>query len=323
MILKKLIKNKINLKTKQKFVGIIGSNPSKGARSPFLWNKAFSKLKIKMKMYPLDVKDKNLKSVIKTLKEDSYFCASAVTIPYKEKVIKYLNVLDKAAAEIGSVNLIVRQNKKLKGYNTDSLGCRNTLDKINKKIKNILIIGCGGAGKACIISTKNKFTKAKIFIFNRNLLKLKKFNKRIRENKKNIKIVKSRLELKKLKRLDLIINTTSMGFEEDLKSINSNLKYFSPISYEQIQTNKLKTVKELNGTMLKNIMQTIDFLRKNSKALIFDIIYKPSQTLLMYIAEKLGLKSVNGLEMNFMQAVEAFKIVNKNIKLNKIIKAMK
>jgi hypothetical protein len=38
----KLIDNKINLKNKQKFVGIIGSEPSKGARSPILWNKAFS-----------------------------------------------------------------------------------------------------------------------------------------------------------------------------------------------------------------------------------------------------------------------------------------
>ena len=41
MSLINLIENKINLGINQKFVSIIGSNPSKGARSPVLWNKAF------------------------------------------------------------------------------------------------------------------------------------------------------------------------------------------------------------------------------------------------------------------------------------------
>ena len=43
----------------------------------------------------------------------------------------------------------------------------------------------------------------------------------------------------------------------------------------------------------------------------------------MKIAEKLGMKSINGLEMNYMQAVEAFGIVNKKINLKKIIKVMR
>ena len=42
------IENKINVGINQKFVSIIGSNPSKGARSPALWNKAFFNLKIKL-----------------------------------------------------------------------------------------------------------------------------------------------------------------------------------------------------------------------------------------------------------------------------------
>ena len=42
----------------------------------------------------------------------------------------------------------------------------------------------------------------------------------------------------------------------------------------------------------------------------------------MKIGENVGMKSINGLEMNFMQAVEAFKIVNKKINKKKIIKVM-
>ena len=60
----------------------------------------------------------------------------------------------------------------MKGYNTDYSGCEFTLNRIYKK-KKILIIGCGGAGKSCIISAKNKYPKANIYLFNRDLNKLK------------------------------------------------------------------------------------------------------------------------------------------------------
>ena len=318
-----IIKNKINLKNNQKFVAIIGSDPSKGARSPILWNKAFSKLKINMKMFPLDVKDQNVSRLIRSLKENDYFCASAITVPHKERVIKYLDEIDQSALEIGSVNLVVKRNNKLKGYNTDSLGCRFTLNKINRKIKNILIIGCGGAGKACIVSTKNKYPKANIYLFNRDLNKLNKFYKKIKVNNKNIKIIKNYSILTKLKKLDLIINTTSLGFDLEIPSIKSNLKYFSPISKLEIKFNKLKTTENVINTIIDNIAETLTFLKVNSNAIVFDIIYKPSKTLIMKMAEKIGLKSINGLEMNLMQAVEAFGIVNKKLKIKEIIKVMK
>ena len=38
---------------------ILGENPSKGARSPILWNKTYSELKIDQKMYPRDIQLKN------------------------------------------------------------------------------------------------------------------------------------------------------------------------------------------------------------------------------------------------------------------------
>lgn len=318
-----LIENKINLKVNQKFVSIIGSDPSKGARSPALWNKAFSNLKINMKMFPLDVKNKNIGRLIKSLKKNESFYASAVTIPYKEKMIKYLDEIDQSASEIGSVNLIVKEKKKLKGYNTDSLGFLFTLNKLNKKIKNLLIIGCGGAGKACIIATKNKFPKANIFLFNRNTIKLIKFYQKIKLNKKNIKIVKNYKTLQNLKKLDLIINTTQIGFDLEIPSIESNFKYFSPISNSEIKFAKLKTNEDISNSISNNLIETLAFLKINSKAIIFDIIYKPTKTILMIMAEKIGMKSINGLEMNFMQAALAFKIVNKKTSLKKIISIMK
>jgi len=318
-----LIENKINLRMSQKFVSIIGSDPSQGARSPALWNKAFFNLKMNMRMFPLDVKYKNIGRLIKSLKKNENFYASAVTIPHKEKIIKYLDKIDQSALEIGSVNLIVKEKKKLKGYNTDSLGFLFTLNKLNKTIKNLLIVGCGGAGKACIIATKNKYPKANIYLFNRNTNRLIKFYKKIKINKRNIKIVKNYKNLQNLKKLDLIINTTQLGFDLEIPSIKSNFKFFSPISKSEMKFDKLKTIENISNSITNNLIETLAFLKANSNAIIFDIIYKPSKTMLMQIAEKIGMKSINGLEMNYMQAVEAFKIVNKKIDLKKIIKAMR
>ena len=60
-MLKKLISNKIKFSENDPFTFIIGSNPSSGARSPILWNKAFETFKLNLKMYPADILDENIK----------------------------------------------------------------------------------------------------------------------------------------------------------------------------------------------------------------------------------------------------------------------
>jgi shikimate dehydrogenase len=73
-----------------------------------------------------------------------------VTIPYKEKVIPYLDALDPSAEAVGAVNCIVNQNGSLKGYNTDALGFAQMLaaDQCDVKGKKIALLGTGGASKA-------------------------------------------------------------------------------------------------------------------------------------------------------------------------------
>ncbi len=78
-----------------------------------------------------------------------------VTIPYKEKIIPYLDLVDPVAAEIGAVNTIRFETdgkkKILKGYNSDTYGFRRSLEEIlpvNMKIEKALILGTGGASKA-------------------------------------------------------------------------------------------------------------------------------------------------------------------------------
>jgi shikimate dehydrogenase len=76
-----------------------------------------------------------------------------VTIPYKEQVFPFLDLLDVAAKEVGAVNTIkiIRNDDKafLKGFNTDTLGFEISLKPLLKPHhKKALILGTGGASKA-------------------------------------------------------------------------------------------------------------------------------------------------------------------------------
>lgn len=70
-----------------------------------------------------------------------------VTLPYKRDVMKFCDVLDPAAAAIGSVNTLVRRGGKLYGYNTDIDGFCYMLHRAGISLagKKVLILGSGGA----------------------------------------------------------------------------------------------------------------------------------------------------------------------------------
>lgn len=73
-----------------------------------------------------------------------------VTIPYKESILPFLDELDPIAKAIGAVNTIHFQpNGKLKGYNTDAIGFRNSIKPfLDTNHTRALIFGTGGASKA-------------------------------------------------------------------------------------------------------------------------------------------------------------------------------
>jgi len=75
-----------------------------------------------------------------------------VTVPYKEKVIPYLDVLSEGANVIGAVNTIICKGDELKGYNTNAIGVMDALNDygFEPEGKSALVFGTGGAAKAVI-----------------------------------------------------------------------------------------------------------------------------------------------------------------------------
>lgn len=73
-----------------------------------------------------------------------------VTIPYKEKILRYLDELDPEAEKVGAVNTIkVLSDGRLRGYNTDTYGFESSLASLLRpEHRGGLILGTGGASKA-------------------------------------------------------------------------------------------------------------------------------------------------------------------------------
>jgi len=321
-----ILKNKIKLNEKKKFSLIIGYNPSQGARSPKLWNRAYKKLKIFKKMYPADVDRKNLQRLVNNIRSCENFVGGSVTMPYKTKIMKFIDVIEPQAKVIGSVNTIKRQNNKIYATNTDYEGCLETLKKFNINInQNILILGCGGAGKACILAVLKSFRKNKIFLLNRDYKKAKNFLLKKKLNK--IKLIR---DYKKIKNYNfkLIVNTTSVGFDSWIKSNKGyfNLKYFSPIckntNIKKIKSKNPKEFLKKNYNLIKkNKIETTIFIKKN-KPDLFDIIYNPKKTLLIKLGNISKKKYKNGLQMNLDQAIKGFMYANKIKNFSKVKRAM-
>ncbi len=73
----------------------------------------------------------------------------SVTIPHKERILRYLDDCDPLAAEIGAVNTVVVRGGKLCGYNTDFIGVLRAMERrLPLASSRVLVLGAGGAARA-------------------------------------------------------------------------------------------------------------------------------------------------------------------------------
>ncbi|MET3531447.1 shikimate dehydrogenase [Chryseobacterium flavum] len=129
-----------------KKLGLIGRNISYSFSKKFFENK-FQKLMLKDFSY--DIFDLNEISEVENLFSSPGLLGFNVTIPYKEKIIGYLDELSDEAEKIGAVNCVLIRNGKKTGYNTDAFGFEKTLLLHKKPSQDkALILGKGGAAKA-------------------------------------------------------------------------------------------------------------------------------------------------------------------------------
>ncbi|WP_294286641.1 shikimate dehydrogenase [uncultured Chryseobacterium sp.] len=129
-----------------KKLGLIGKNISYSFSKKYFEDK-FQKLMLKG--YSYSIFDLPELHEVETLLANPELMGFNVTIPYKEKIIDYLDELSDEAQKIGAVNCVRIEDGKKTGYNTDAFGFEKTL-MLHKKPhhRSALILGNGGAAKA-------------------------------------------------------------------------------------------------------------------------------------------------------------------------------
>ena len=144
--------------------GLVGY-PLKHSFSIGYFNEKFSSEKIEAEYINFEIPDIN--NFPEIIEANPNLHGLNVTIPYKEKVIPYLDELDKQTAAIGAVNVIkIIRNKggkpKLIGYNSDIIGFTQSIQPLlQSHHKKALILGTGGASKAVFHGLKNLGIEAK------------------------------------------------------------------------------------------------------------------------------------------------------------------
>ena len=206
------------------FCSIIG-HPLKNPRSIKLWKIFFKKKKLKIDMFGVDVKKSKFKKTIKNFTKNQNFLASAITMPYKKDIVKYVKINDKISSYANSINFILKKNNILYGYNTDVYGALESVKKINNK-KNILIYGFGGTGEAIYRTFNKMFNKSK-FIIVSSKIKIR-LGKRTKHKKT--------IECKDLFSTDLFINCSPLG-----SNLKKGFLKKTPLNVNQIKKMKKKS----------------------------------------------------------------------------------
>ena len=230
---------------KKKSFGIIG-DPIAHSLSPVLHNYWFKKYDIEANYSLLNVAEENLKSVIHKIKNKELDGIN-VTLPYKQKIIPFIDKLINDAQHTNSVNTIFLNNDNIViGKNTDVYGLQAAyLKEISStENKKALVIGAGGVSSSIIFSLEKSKVK-NISVINRtyekSLFLKKKFH--------FLNVLEWKSLKQEINKFDIIINATSLGlkngrdFEFNFENTKDGLIYIDTI-YNPLETKTLKFLKE-------------------------------------------------------------------------------
>jgi 3-dehydroquinate dehydratase/shikimate dehydrogenase len=146
--------------------GVI-ADPVGHSISPVVHNRAFQARRIDAAYLPFLVHPGQLKDFF-VMAKDLPLSGFSVTIPHKQKIIRYLDAVDPVARRIGAVNTVWRKAGKWRGTNTDAPGVTAPLERHLRLPKSsVLVVGNGGAARGAVFALAE--AGAKLSITGRNL----------------------------------------------------------------------------------------------------------------------------------------------------------
>ncbi len=258
-----------------KVVGIFG-DPVEHSLSPLMHNSVIEIIGIDYVYVPWKVEPPMLESALSGVRAMGIRGVN-LTIPHKERALNYLDSVSKEVEVTGAVNTVVNDEGRLSGYNTDGRGFILSLlaeHAFSPRGKRVVVIGAGGAarGIAAALALDGAGT---IIIANRTEERAKRLASEFGEKIPETGFFGTSLDRKGLEAVlgnaDLLVNASSAG---------------------------------MNG--MNDLDVPLEALPAG--AIVADIVYKPLRTKLLRDAERLGLKTENGLGMLACQGALALEL---------------
>ncbi len=263
----------MNVLGSTRVLGVIG-RPVTHSVSPPMHNAAIRALNIDYVYVAFQPRPENLARAVEGIRALE-IAGINVTIPYKERVIEFLDEVDDDALRIGSVNTIINIDGRLRGATTDGAGFVESAEAEWGAIdgSRVLILGAGGSakavanaltGKGCHIAVANRTAERAVDL-------VEGLKSRGCADARAVGIEREVLT-DEIGKADLLVNTTSVGMHPDA-----------------------------NGIPLPP-----DLLRPG--ILVYDLIYNPLETRLVSEARAKGAHAMNGLKMLVRQGAISFEM---------------
>lgn len=189
-----------------------------------------------------------------------------ITVPHKESVLEFLDVVDVTATRIGAVNTVIAEGENLTGTNTDAYGfMQNLIDGCDgtPDLSHCVLLGAGGAARAAIVALQEAGAK-RITLMNRTQASAEKL-----ADEFGVEAAAWDVSGNGLSTASLLVNTTSLGMKGQ-PPVNMSWQYLP------------------------------------ESAVVYDIVYNPLETGLLKSCRARGNKVVDGLGMLLYQAQKAF-----------------
>jgi shikimate dehydrogenase len=263
----------MNLSGKTAIYGVIG-DPIVHTLSPAMQNAAFEAFGLDAVFLAFEVPAGEAESAVRGVRALG-MSGLNVTMPHKEVVLPFLDEADETARALGSVNTILNQDGRLRGFNTDGAGAHHALEESRVTLagKKLVLLGAGGAAKAIAYALAREV--AELVILNRTAKKADALAKTINE-KFHKKIATGSFFpdtiQKNLEGADILVNATAVGMRPRQKE-----------------------------SLVKKAWLKPDLT-------VLDIVYDPVETQLARDAKAAGAQVVNGLEMLLHQGAASFEI---------------
>ncbi|MCW4009895.1 MAG: shikimate dehydrogenase [Candidatus Bathyarchaeota archaeon] len=263
----------MNLSGKTAVYGVIG-DPVAHSLSPAMQNAAFEALGLNSVFLAFQVPAVKVEFALRGMRGLG-ICGLNVTMPDKNAVIPHLDEVDETARFLGSVNTILNDSGKLRGFSTDGAGAHRALIENGAELakKKLVVLGGGGAAKAVAYTLAQEV--AELTLLNRTPQKLADLAKAITQ-KFQTKVTVGSTSPNEIQRslqdADVLVNATSVGMHPHTAQSLVKPEWLKPT------------------------------------LTVMDIVYNPEETKLAQDAKAAGARVVSGVEMLIYQGAASFEI---------------